>query len=232
MWPAPSFSGGIGLACAVVPPDPPSNVFRNRGTRCTPGGGCAPCTLLGEMRKAPSFHLAHRPTLLGTEGLTILPRKQRPLRPAWGRRGAGTLPSLPPSTRAGTEAPPGGGRGDGTVAKRYQARSQRGHSPVKRGHSAVIAPTAVRPRCDGLFPARSALGRFPEQGGTLYLRRGLRSLHPAWGRRRSAWSGRAERVERGNPAICADAYPCQRRPSAAPGLPCRSPIGQKVSYRR
>ena len=54
---------------------------------CTPGGGCAPCTLLGEMRKAPSFHLAHRPPFLGTGGLTILPRKQRPLRPAWGRRG-------------------------------------------------------------------------------------------------------------------------------------------------
>ncbi len=59
--------------------------------------------LLGEMRKAPSFHLARPPTLLGTGGLAILPRKHRPLRPAWGRRGTGTLPSLPPSTRAGTE---------------------------------------------------------------------------------------------------------------------------------
>ena len=38
------------VADAVVPPSPPSNVFRNRGTRCTPGGGCAPCTLLGEWR--------------------------------------------------------------------------------------------------------------------------------------------------------------------------------------
>ncbi len=101
-WLAPSFSGGVGLACAVVPPappptfletgglavppagaappapclgdggfvlacallqrwgwlgvrrcptGPPSNVFGNRGTSpCTPGGGCAPCTLLGEGR--------------------------------------------------------------------------------------------------------------------------------------------------------------------------------------
>ena len=42
---------GVGLACAVVPPAPPSNVFRNRGdTPCTPCGGCAPCTLLGVRR--------------------------------------------------------------------------------------------------------------------------------------------------------------------------------------
>ena len=50
-WPAPSFSGGIGLACAAIPPAPPSDVFQNRGTRCTPGGGCAPCTLLGRGRR-------------------------------------------------------------------------------------------------------------------------------------------------------------------------------------
>ena len=139
---------GIGLACALhqrkvwlsvrrCPTGPPSNVFWYRGTPPVPPAGAAPpAPLLGEMRKAPSFHLAHRPTLLGTGGLTILPRKQRPLRPAWGRRGTGTLPSLPPNTRAGTEAPPGGlGEGDGTVAKRDLARSQRGHSPVNRGHS-------------------------------------------------------------------------------------------------
>ena len=85
---------------AVVPPSPPSDAFGNRGTRCTPGGGCAPCTLLGEMRKAPSFHLAHRPTLLGTGGLTILPRKQRPLHPARRRSRAcfgasGRFPACP-----------------------------------------------------------------------------------------------------------------------------------------
>ena len=47
LWPAPSYSRGTGLACAAIPPAPPSNVFGNRGTRCTPGGGCAPCTPLG-----------------------------------------------------------------------------------------------------------------------------------------------------------------------------------------
>ncbi len=59
LWPTPSFSGGSGLACAAIPPAPPSNVFRNRGTRCTPGGGCAPCTLLGG-RRGSLAHLARR----------------------------------------------------------------------------------------------------------------------------------------------------------------------------
>ena len=74
-WLAPSFSGGVGLACAVVPGGPPSNVIGNRGTRCTPGGGCSPCTLLGERGfcfglRPPSAGglawpapLSHRPTL-------------------------------------------------------------------------------------------------------------------------------------------------------------------------
>ena len=58
--------GGFVLACALdqgrvwlggrrCPTCPPSNVFRNRGTPpCTPGGGCAPCTPLGERRGASS----------------------------------------------------------------------------------------------------------------------------------------------------------------------------------
>ena len=43
--------GRLMVADAVVPPSPSSNVFRNRGTRCTPGGGCAPCTPLGGRRR-------------------------------------------------------------------------------------------------------------------------------------------------------------------------------------
>ena len=168
----PMGTDGLVLACALhqrrvwlsvrrCPTGPPSNVFRNRGTPPVPPAGAAPpAPLLGEMRKAPSFHLAHRPTLLGTGGLTILPRKQRPLRPAWGRRGTGT------------EAPGGAWeRGMGAL-----------RSAIQHGHSAVIAPTAVRPRCDGLFPAGAALRRFSEQGDTLHPRRGLRALHVAWGR--------------------------------------------------
>ena len=52
-WPAPSFSGGIGLACAVLqrrdwlglrrcPTGPPSDVFRNRGTPPVPPAGAQP----------------------------------------------------------------------------------------------------------------------------------------------------------------------------------------------
>ncbi len=42
LWPAPSFNGGSGLACAAIPPAPPSNVFRNRGTPPVPPAGAAP----------------------------------------------------------------------------------------------------------------------------------------------------------------------------------------------
>ena len=51
------FSRGFGLACAAIPPAPPSDVFQNRGTRCTPGGGCAPCTLPGRMERRRFLHL-------------------------------------------------------------------------------------------------------------------------------------------------------------------------------
>ncbi len=55
--------GGLVLACALLPrgdwlglrrcpTGPPSNVFGNRGTRCTPGGGCAPCTPFGGDERA------------------------------------------------------------------------------------------------------------------------------------------------------------------------------------
>ena len=53
------WTDGLVVACAVLqrgdwlglrccPTGPPSNVFGNRGTPCTPGGGAAPCPLLGE----------------------------------------------------------------------------------------------------------------------------------------------------------------------------------------
>ena len=126
--------------------------------RILQGGGGIPWTggLVG--RPAPSFRggLAwpappsrplRPPTLLGTGGLALYPRRGlRPLHPAW--REASLL-----HLGARGQRHPGGGRGDGTVAKRDLARSQRGLSPGKRGHG----PTAVRPRCDGLFPAGTAL---------------------------------------------------------------------------
>ena len=105
-WPARSFSGGSGLACAVVPPaHPPTG---NRGTRCTPGGGCGlrtPPSLPpsgGRISFWPARSFsggaglacavvppAHPPTFLETGGLPLYPRRGlRPLHPAWGRRGA------------------------------------------------------------------------------------------------------------------------------------------------
>ncbi len=42
LWPTPSYSGGSGLACAAIPPAPPSNVFRYRGTPPVPPAGAAP----------------------------------------------------------------------------------------------------------------------------------------------------------------------------------------------
>jgi len=72
-WPAPASSGGSGVACAAIPPAPPSNVVRNRGTRCTPGGGCAPAPRLG--RGVYQFgsteqvdHFLDRPDMVGQAG--------------------------------------------------------------------------------------------------------------------------------------------------------------------
>ena len=42
LWPAPSFNGGFGLACAAIPPAPPSNVFQDRGTPPVPRRGLRP----------------------------------------------------------------------------------------------------------------------------------------------------------------------------------------------
>ena len=47
LWLALSFSGGIGLACAVVPPAHPPTFLETGGLPLYPRRGCAPCTLLG-----------------------------------------------------------------------------------------------------------------------------------------------------------------------------------------
>ncbi len=83
LWPTPSFGGGSGLACAASPPTPPSDVFRDRATRCPPSGGCAPCTLLEERRRRR--FLTWRVGMLPNQG-----------------KGKDPLPNLPPSTGAGT----------------------------------------------------------------------------------------------------------------------------------
>ena len=144
----PPSAEGSGLACAAIPPAPlgVSGPPPNLPPSTRAGDRSAPC---------PLFWGGRRRRLL-----------------AW-RVGVRFL-TWPPLGGRDRIAPEGGlGEGDGTVAKGDPARSQRGHSPVKRGRSAVMAATAVRPRCDGLFPARAALRRFSEEGDTLYPRRGL-----------------------------------------------------------
>ncbi len=108
---------GLVLACALhqrrvwlgvrrCPTGPPSNVFRNRGTRCTPGGGCAPCALLGERRRRRSSPWRVQtpflacPRLRGQEQS----RLRRLVQSIPSRRSAGRRP---PSSCAGSPPSPG-----------------------------------------------------------------------------------------------------------------------------
>ena len=70
--------GGLMVAGAVVPPSPPSNVLGYRGTRCTPGRGYAPCTLLG-----------------GWRGEETLQKRSWPAIRGWNRRTSGPAWSTP-----------------------------------------------------------------------------------------------------------------------------------------
>ena len=146
--PAPCLgNGGFVAACALLqrwgwlgvrrcPTGPPSNVFGNRGTRCTPGGGCAPCTLLGGRGfcfglrppsavglawRAPLSHLAHPPTFLETGGHAVPPTGAAPPAPRlgdggfvlacallqrWGWLGVRRCPTGPPSDVFGNRGTP------------------------------------------------------------------------------------------------------------------------------
>ena len=100
---------GLTVTEAVVPPGPPSNVFGNRGTRCTPAGAALP---------APC---------LGNGGVGVFPPGALGCFLAL-REGIHPLPNLPPSTRAGTEPPTraGVGMGDSQGAGRgFPAFQQR-----------------------------------------------------------------------------------------------------------
>ena len=57
LWRAPSFSGGTGLAGAVVPPAHPPTFLGTGGHAVPPGGGCALCTLLGGGGELPHLPL-------------------------------------------------------------------------------------------------------------------------------------------------------------------------------
>ncbi len=104
----PMGKDGFGLACAAIPPAPPSDVFRNRGTRCTPRRGLRPLHPAGGtgvlLWRAPSFSggtglagavvpPAHPPTFLGTGGHAVPPGGGCALCTLLG--GGGELPHLP-----------------------------------------------------------------------------------------------------------------------------------------
>ena len=82
LWLAPSFSGGVGLACAVVPPAPPSDVCVVGDTPTPPAGTKGSLhPPLGRLRTAlsPAWKQG---------GSQLYPRRGlRPLHPAWGTRG-------------------------------------------------------------------------------------------------------------------------------------------------
>ena len=93
---------GLMVANAIIPPSPTSNVFWYRGTRCTPGGGCAPCTLLDGDGGGAHADLA-----------------------AWQR---GTLPNLPRTWEQVRTSLPGCSRAPGQGREGW-GRSGRAPSP-------------------------------------------------------------------------------------------------------
>ena len=159
LWRAPSFSGGSGLACAVVPPAHPPTFLETGGLPLYPRRGLRPLHPAGGPRvllwSMPSFSggsglacavvpPAHPPTFLETGGLPLYPRRGlRPLHPAGGPR---VLLWSMPSFSGGS------------------------------GLACAVVPPAHPPT-------------FLETGGLpLYPRRGLRPLHPAGGPRVLLWS--------------------------------------------
>ena len=63
--PVSSFSGGSGLACAVVPPARPPTFLETGGLPLLPPAGAQPPAPCLERRKGRSFHLAYRSTFWG-----------------------------------------------------------------------------------------------------------------------------------------------------------------------
>ena len=136
LGPAPSFSGGSGLACAVVPPAHPPTLLGTGGLPLYPRRGLRPphpaggrgfvgaCAILQRrvwlgVRRCPTGPPSN---VFGNRGTPpVPPAGAAPPAPCWGREGGVVcspwrverLPRLPPSTGAGTEQPPAPRLGDG-----------------------------------------------------------------------------------------------------------------------
>ena len=97
-WPAALHQRRDWLGLRRCPTGPPSNVFGYRGTPpCTPGGGCAPCTLLEGTEGASFAHLARWEAPCQVKEKDLLP--SFPLRTGAGMGGfAGGGPSNGPNS--------------------------------------------------------------------------------------------------------------------------------------
>ena len=83
LWRAPSISGGSDLACAAIPPAPPSNVFGNRGTPPVPPAGTK-----GSLHPPLGDRRDLRSALRGTR---CTPAGAAPPAPGLGNGGGGVL---------------------------------------------------------------------------------------------------------------------------------------------
>ena len=119
----PPSAGGLAWRAPLSRPHRPPTFSRTGGHPLSPPAGLRPCTPLGGnggFVVACAHHqrgawlgravalLAHPPAFLATGGHAVPPAGAAPPAPCLGTEGdRDPLPSLPPSTRAGTEAPRG-----------------------------------------------------------------------------------------------------------------------------
>ena len=107
LWPAPSLGGGSGLACAVIPPAPPSNVLGYRGTRPVPPEGAAPPAPRAASVASLRWRIGTLPSLPpGTGTGTVFDCMLLSFSAEFRgfRRGAVVYPSLPVVSRRGCVA--------------------------------------------------------------------------------------------------------------------------------
>ena len=207
LWLAPSFSGGSGLACAAIPPAPPSNVFQDRGTPPVTPGGAAPLHPAWGKR---GFRGGLRPPSAG--GL------------AWSRR----CPTGPPSSvfsNRGTRCTPAGAAPPapclGTGVLLWLAPSFSGglawRAPLSRPHR---PPTFSRTGGHSLSPPAGLRPCTPLGGNGGFV---VACAH----HQRGAWLGRAVAPLAHPPAFLATGGHAVPPAGAAPPAPCLGTEGDR-----